>query len=206
MSPRISSDNREQYLQDKRDKILDAARAVFSHKGFAGANVSDIAEAAGIGKGTIYLYFKSKEDIFSNLLVEYSFIPRLVGHINQKEQTLREMLTNIAEDYLNHREEYIPLMRIAISELYRSREFAERTYDQIVNQACELLGSFLRDQIREGKIRETEDPYLSAQIFFGTLVTFIFSQELLAGKLKHNIPLEKWVSQVVDIYLKGVEV
>lgn len=70
MSPRISAERREQYLQERRDVILDAAIQVFGEKGFDGASVADIAEAAGLGKGTMYLYFESKEDIFSAILAE----------------------------------------------------------------------------------------------------------------------------------------
>jgi len=49
---------------DKRDRIIQAAAAVFAEKGFAGTVVADIAGRAGIGKGTIYEYFRKKEDVF----------------------------------------------------------------------------------------------------------------------------------------------
>jgi TetR/AcrR family transcriptional regulator len=48
----------------KRNAILDAARAVFSRQGYAGASVDDVATSAGIAKGTLYLYFKSKEELY----------------------------------------------------------------------------------------------------------------------------------------------
>jgi len=49
--------------EDKRRGILDAALSVFAKSGYADARISDIAEAAGVGKGTVYLYFSSKEDL-----------------------------------------------------------------------------------------------------------------------------------------------
>src|SRR5215468_6404149 len=52
---------------DKRDRILSAAMKVFAMKGFFGAKVSDIAEDAGVADGTIYLYFKSKDDLLISL-------------------------------------------------------------------------------------------------------------------------------------------
>ena len=54
----------DQSVSDKRVLILDAARAVFSRKSYAEASVEDVAEEARIGKGTLYLYFKSKEDLY----------------------------------------------------------------------------------------------------------------------------------------------
>src|SRR4026207_477233 len=51
----------------KRDRILQAAERVFASKGFFGAKVSDIADDAGVADGTIYLYFKSKDDLLISL-------------------------------------------------------------------------------------------------------------------------------------------
>src|SRR5215470_18286117 len=55
---------------DKRERILVSAMRVFASKGFFGAKVSDIAEDAGVADGTIYLYFKSKDDILISLFEE----------------------------------------------------------------------------------------------------------------------------------------
>src|SRR4026207_1645049 len=54
----------------KRDRILQAAERVFASKGFFGAKVSDIAEDAGVADGTIYLYFRSKDDLLISLFEE----------------------------------------------------------------------------------------------------------------------------------------
>lgn len=51
----------------RREEILDAARRVFAERGFRGTTIADIAEAAGIALGTIYLYYPSKEDVFAGL-------------------------------------------------------------------------------------------------------------------------------------------
>jgi AcrR family transcriptional regulator len=57
----------EQAKAVRREEILDAARRVFAERGFRGTTIADIAEAAGIALGTIYLYFPSKEDVFAAL-------------------------------------------------------------------------------------------------------------------------------------------
>ncbi len=56
--------------QERREQILEGAEAVFSEKGYAAARVDEIAEHAGVAKGTIYLYFSSKQDLFISLLEE----------------------------------------------------------------------------------------------------------------------------------------
>ena len=52
---------------DKRDRILDAATKVFAKRGCFGAQVADIAKRAGVASGTVYLYFKSKDDLLLSL-------------------------------------------------------------------------------------------------------------------------------------------
>jgi AcrR family transcriptional regulator len=55
----------------RRTHILESSRAIFSSKGYYEAHVEDIIKAAGVGKGTFYLYFKNKEEIFVSLLVKF---------------------------------------------------------------------------------------------------------------------------------------
>src|SRR4051812_39616639 len=60
---RASADDRAA----KRERLLDAAERVFAHRGFFAAKVADIAREAGVADGTIYLYFKSKDDVLISL-------------------------------------------------------------------------------------------------------------------------------------------
>src|SRR6187401_708070 len=60
---RHSAADKDRDRGDKRERILTSALKVFAQKGFFGAKVSDVAEAAGVADGTIYLYFKSKDDL-----------------------------------------------------------------------------------------------------------------------------------------------
>ena len=61
---RVPTVGRLAQKEEKRERILEAAAAIFARRGFSGAVMADIAEEAGIGKGTLYEYFDSKEDLF----------------------------------------------------------------------------------------------------------------------------------------------
>ncbi len=65
--PPIASETREQRKTARRDAILAAAQDVFAKKGFDGATIADIAGAAGVASGTVYLYYESKIDLFAAL-------------------------------------------------------------------------------------------------------------------------------------------
>lgn len=71
MSPRTKEQN-EQIRQERRAQILDAARQVFAEQGFHAAKMSDIAQAIGVSQGTLYHYFRSKDDLFMALLLPWA--------------------------------------------------------------------------------------------------------------------------------------
>ena len=97
----------DQSRKDKRDKIVEAAAQVFSQKGYAGAVVADIAVCAGIGKGTIHQYFKSKEDLFFAVFKWYSSqtgaaasvnISALGGSAAERLRTLSDSIITVWDD------------------------------------------------------------------------------------------------------------
>ena len=67
---------------DKRERITEAAIAVFAEKGYRSSRVSDVAQAAGVADGTIYLYFKNKEDLLLSIFEEK--MEMLLGALNSK--------------------------------------------------------------------------------------------------------------------------
>jgi len=85
--------------KQKKEHILDAALGVFVNKGFSNVVINDIAKVAGIGKGTVYEYFKSKEDLFSELLIHLfarhkNYIPKQWENGTTPEKKLRNLLSS----------------------------------------------------------------------------------------------------------------
>jgi len=78
---------REQVREERRRQILDSALAVFSQRGFHASNVSDVAAHAGVSQGTIYWYFKSKEELFDAAIVEFfsAFGTDLMAVLQERE-------------------------------------------------------------------------------------------------------------------------
>jgi len=204
MSPRVSAERREQYLQERREQILNAAIQVFGKKGFDGANVADIARATGIAKGTVYLYFKSKQEIFSAILAERSLMPRLADLMADSDAPLEAMLTNIAENYLEVMDDYLPVFRLVLTDAHRFPAQAEQVYREIILRGNEMLATYLSAQAKAGRTRPLDDPFLTARAFIGMLTIYVLSQEVLGGKRFTPIERETWIREVVRLFLEGV--
>jgi AcrR family transcriptional regulator len=100
---RGTASRREREKAQRRDDILQAARAVFFQRGFHTVTVDDIAAAAEVGKGTVYLYFDTKETILAHLLLEG--LDMLVAELEaayaaERRRAARTRLRHMAEAYL----------------------------------------------------------------------------------------------------------
>ncbi len=205
MSPLVSNDHREQYLHERREHILDAAIQVFESKGYAAANVSEIASIAGIAKGTIYLYFESKEQIFSVILNERSFVPILTDLIVD-DQPLEDTLRSIVENFLSYMETHLPLIRMVMTDGLRFPNCARQVYQESILKGNLILADFLDKQSKSGNIRTLENPFLTAKAFIGMMMFHVLTQEILGGKNIKPISQKDWIDEVVHIIQNSISV
>ena len=111
--PKTSRANRKAMAEDTESVILRAAEEVFSSKGFFGATIADIVEKAGVSRGTFYLYFKNREEIFSALL------SRVVGEMfmlsaSRQTGTPQERVESANRAYLETFRRHSEFMRSVI--------------------------------------------------------------------------------------------
>ncbi len=199
MSPRVSAAGRDQYLENRREQILDAAIIVFGEKGFSAASVEDIARQAGIGKGTIYLYFKSKDEIFGNILAERSFVPMLAEDIADLNQPIEVIFRKIAGDYLHYMNANLPILQMVFSDLRRFPDHTRQVYTDVILKCTGLLEEYLINKMARGEIRSLAHPAMTAQSFLSMLVFYIVSQDLLGGRQIAPISHDEWIDQWVEL-------
>jgi len=155
---------------DKRALILDAATHVFAERGFFSAQVADIARRAGIAAGTVYLYFRSKDDILISL-----FDRTMQDAIRDGRESIAEVtepierLRRIARLHLERLGRDRNLAVVFQVELRQSTKFMARLS---ATRLRTYLG-IIRDTIAEGQtagvIRTSIAPTLAAKVFFGAL-------------------------------------
>lgn len=138
------------------DEILAAALASFAERGFAATRLEDVAARAGISKGTLYLYFKGKEELFE-AVVRATLVPNLerlealsASFEGPSAQLLERLLLTIA-GVVDSQIGAIP--KLVIAEAGNFPELARFYLDEVVRRGLRLIGAILRRGIERGEFR-----------------------------------------------------
>jgi AcrR family transcriptional regulator len=149
----------------KRRQILDGARQVFLAKGFDGASMGEIAKAAGVSKGTLYVYFDSKEKLFEALTVkEKECLAEVVFRIDADDPDVRSVLTKLGHTYLSilGKPEHISSIRMVIGTAEKFPRFGQMFYEAGPQQGIARLKAYLDRQVEAGRL-SIEDTRMAAQ-------------------------------------------
>jgi TetR/AcrR family transcriptional regulator, fatty acid metabolism regulator protein len=155
---------------DKRTRILNAAVSVFADRGFFQSRVSDVADAAGVAGGTIYLYFKSKDDLLISLFEDR--MDSIISHVNDalsSVDTASARLKIFVQKHLMMVEQHPELAEVLIVELRQSAKFM-REYTPIkFAEYLDIIEQIVRDGVSAGEFRIGLNPRLAKRIIFGAL-------------------------------------
>ena len=139
---------------ERRESILKVAREVFFEQGYTAASMSTIAARLGGSKGTLYNYFKSKEELFEAQVRERcgAAADRIAAVPSDGEPA--ETLTHLGEQYLGHlySEETVQMFRILVAEAQRSPELARVFYEVGPARGQEALQGYLEAAVARGSL------------------------------------------------------
>ena len=186
---------------DKREAILRAAIRVFAHNGYFNSKVADIAREAGIADGTVYLYFKSKEEILHSIF-DRSVDEALTAARKQIEliSDAREKLRRIALLHLERLGADRDLAVVFQVELRGSTKFMEEFSASGFAEYLSLIRSTFEEGQRTGVFRSDLNAKVVAKILFGALDEMATNWILSKRRYK----LAPMADEVLDIFLNGV--
>jgi len=186
---------------DKREAILRAATRVFAHNGYFNSKVADIAREAGVADGTVYLYFKSKEEILHSIF-DRSVDDALAAARKQIEliSDPREKLRRIALLHLERLGADRDLAVVFQVELRGSTKFMEEFSAAGFAEYLSLIRSSFEEGQRAGMFRADLNANVVAKILFGALDEMATNWILSKRRYK----LAPMADQVLDIFLNGV--
>jgi TetR/AcrR family transcriptional regulator, fatty acid metabolism regulator protein len=188
--------------QEKFEMILDGAEKVIAENGFHGSQVSKIAKEAGVADGTIYLYFKNKEDILISLFQDR--LGKLVELFHQsirETNTAEEALRKVCEIHFTHLEQNVNFAYVTQIELRQSSLELRKAIGLAVKPYITLIEHILIRGVDEGLFRADLDTKLSRQLIFGALDEVVTSW-LISG-MKYS--LSGQVANTVDFFLRAIK-
>lgn len=166
MSPRIVNKG------EKKRAILLAGLDVFARKGFHNTTMQDVAVAAGIGKGTVYEYYSSKEQLFHSLidLFMLAFEERLRSIVREDSDPVEQIVTSLL-DILDEADEYVKLAPIFMEIMGLAQRGAAKDFLAQLMEWLERYCQLYEPIFRAGQSKGQIDPGLDPRVFIRTMVS-----------------------------------
>jgi AcrR family transcriptional regulator len=193
---------------DKREAIIAIAQETFARKGFAGTSMSEIAARLGGSKGTLYNYFKSKDELFVAVIVEKC--RKIESLLNQADieggGDLRQTLTNFGEHFLELilSDESIGTYRLATAESPRFPHIGQAIYTSGVQPNHRRLAKFLEHARDLGQLRADANATVAAEHFFDLCTSDIHRRRLWnITQVPTEREIRDSVSNAIDTFMRA---
>jgi AcrR family transcriptional regulator len=193
--------------EDRPAEITEAAMAAFAEKGYSSTSVAEVAKRAGVSKGLLYLYFKTKKDLFKAVI--RSFVsPRLdtlIGNIEDSEMSAEAFLRGPFAEFAK----FVPrsparvLVRLIIAEGPKHPDLVAWYWDNVVSRGIAALKMLLRRGIDAGEFRETpleEFP----QLLVAPILFAVVWQRLFAPH--SELDIDRFIDAHIDSVLHALKV
>ena len=197
--------------QARPGEILDAALMVFAEKGYAAARMEDIAARAGVTKGTIYLYFPSKEDVFKALARQHvgSTIAQATDVAAQYQGSVRDflaMMLGMMAEKLEH-DHVAVFPKIVIAESGNFPELARFWRTEVIDKVMGMASGVIAKGIARGELRPLPagvTPEYVAKLCVAPVLMSIIWRTVFAPTDKVPFDYEKFLALHLDILMRGL--
>ena len=186
---------------EKRELILRAATKVFAQNGYFQSQVADVARVAGVAAGTVYLYFKGKDDLLVSIFERSRH--EVLGEARAAVDAVpdpAERLRKIAHLHLDRVGRDKDLAVVFQVELRQSVKFMERFSETFLQDYFKLIRQAIADGQQTGAFRKDISATTSTKIFFGALDEMATNWVL--SRRKYDLRAE--ADAVVDLFINGV--
>ncbi len=188
--------------KNKHQKIIQAAVKIFAEKGFYNARVSEIAKEANVADGTIYLYFKNKDDILISLFEEE--FGQIVENMRENLGKEKDPLKKIRQFAVHHMAIVAKLQNLAEVlgvEVRQSSKFMKEYLNKPFIEYLNLIRIVIVEGQEMGLIRKDLTPGILKRAYFGALDEMA-RYFVLSTKRKHS--LHEAALQISDVFIRGV--
>ncbi len=194
--------NRRKNSKLKRERILKAATQVFAHNGFYNSKISEIARLAEVADGTIYLYFKNKDDLLISLFEEE--MSKIIKNMREniaREKGFSNKIVKFIEIHLSLIAENKELAEVMQIELRQSHKFMKEYMGTKLNDYLNIISSIIVQGQKNGEVRKDIVPGIAKRILFGALDELSGFWVLSKNKRYSLATSAKLIS---EIFIRGV--
>lgn len=202
---------KEKEKELRRNNILKAARRLFFDRGFKAVTVDDIAEKAGVSKGSIYLCFESKEEIYAQILISDNLtLNDIIKNFSLIEASASQLLKEFARIYVNYFLNDKELFRILMSFMMQPKEMhltATQTKELIrtTNDNIEVISRILQKGVDSGEFAPLQDIRQTQNAIWGMLNGIIALYLFTGNPLKRMERIHNTVQNSMEVFIKGLK-
>jgi len=202
---------KEKEKELRRNNILKAARRLFFDRGFKAVTVDDIAEKAGVSKGSIYLCFESKEEIYAQILISDNIILNdIIKNFSLIEASASQLLKEFARIYVNYFLNDKELFRILMTFMMRPKEMQlteEQTRELIrtTNDNIQVISRIIQKGIDSGEFTPLQDIRQTQNAIWGMLNGIIALYLFTGNPLKRMERIHNTVQNSMEVFIKGLK-
>ncbi|MFN8403353.1 MAG: TetR/AcrR family transcriptional regulator [Anaerolineales bacterium] len=188
---------------ERKAQIINAAEDVFTQKGFNEARMDDIADKTGLSKGTLYLYFKSKDDLIIAILDRmFQREMKQMEGLDQADLSAADAIWKMTEAVTNNILGFVRLVPIVYQFLalaFRNK-YVQKALKKYINQYIDMITPIIEQGIKSGEFRKVnarEVAIAMSAIIEGTLLLWVYDRDLVEP--------EKHIRSGVKLLLEGVQ-
>jgi len=187
--------------EQKREDILDAAIRVFAEKGFHSSRISDIAREAGVAEGTIYLYFRNKDDLLLSVFSKRvgDFVEDVRRAVATKS-TPQEKLRTIVDKHFERLESDLPLAQVIQIELRACSAFMRGGVSPELKSYLETIEEVLEEGKAQEVFRADLNVKVASKAFFGMM-----DEVATVWVLRRKKPLTEMAGEIFSIFYQGIK-
>lgn len=186
---------------DRRDAILRAAIETFAARGFFAAQVADVARSAGVAAGTVYLYFRGKDDLLISIFERTMKQAIAAGRESVAARPNPvDRLREIARLHLDRLGRDRDLAIVFQVELRQSTKFMERFSATYLREYLGIIRDVIAEGQKAGVFRAEVNPTMAAKMFFGVLDEM--ATNWILSRRKYSLAEE--ADAVADLFVRGL--
>jgi len=199
---------RQRRKEERPQELLDAALALFVEKGFAATRSEEVAARAGVSKGTLYLYFPSKEELLKAVIREHVSVEIMAGAqlVQDFEGSSAELLRELLGGWWTrlYDSPASAVFKLVITEVRNFPEIAQFYSQEVVQRGQQIIGGIIQRGVDSGEFRPIDVPAAVLSLVFPLVMLCLHKHSLGACVPLHAVEPHHFIREHIKLTLTGL--